>query len=123
MRSQACHPDEVRETLAASFTAKTDRSGKYSLDSLIRQGQCFKVMEGDTIVGAYVLKADGIECYVLAAAGRCDGDLTAAMLAFIEDNGAEFDSIGFQTRRRGLVKKAQKHGYEIAGYIMRKKLR
>jgi hypothetical protein len=39
-----------------------------------------------------------------------------------EHAGGRFRSIGFQTARRGLVKKAEQHGYRVAAYIMRKDL-
>lgn len=124
-----CDPCEVRDVLAAGWTDKTDTSGGgQSLDYLLTLGQCFKLMDGaGKILGAYILKIDGAELWIALGAGRAEVDLTAAGLALIEAQGRQFDSIGFKTKRRGLVKKAEKHGYTVAAsndgiYTMRKKL-
>lgn len=116
--------------LAAGWTDKTDTAGgKQSLDYLISLGQCFKLMdEAGAMLAAYILKTDGAELWIALGAGRADIDLTAAGLALIEAQGREFDSIGFKTKRRGLVRKAEKHGYKVdachAGiYTMRKRLK
>lgn len=123
MQSSLCNLDEVRETLAPSFSCKTDSSGKYTLDEVAGQGQCFKVTDATgAIVAAYILRDEWPECFVLAAAGRAGVDLTAVLNLCMDENAQRFATIAFQTERRGLVKKAQRHGYEIAGYIMRKKM-
>jgi len=118
-----CAPDEVRGILAAAYNARTITDGnKRSLDDMLARGLCFKVMHGGAIVGAYVLKIDGPEVWVMLAGGSASVDLSAHGLQLIEQQSAAFDSVGFQTRRRGLVKKAIKAGYEVHGYILRKKI-
>lgn len=76
---------------------------------------------------AYVLQVQGREVFVLAAAGAAEFDLTAFALAVIEAQAAGFDTVAFQTKRRGLMKKAQARGYAKAGrvhdgIIMRKRI-
>lgn len=72
---------------------------------------------------AYALTAHGGELWVQAAGGNARADLTRIGLAAIEYQAAgKFQSVGFQTRRTGLVKKAQALGYTIDGYILRKTL-
>ncbi len=125
MKARACSPDEARATLACLASEKTDTGGgKYSLDSIMERGQCFVVEGEGGIVAAYVLQAQGPELWVMAAAGAESGAcLTAEMAGQIEARAKAhgFASVGFQTKRRGLVRKAEKLGYEVAGYIMRKK--
>ena len=130
IRCKACAPDAVRAMLAAGWTDKTDTAGgAQSIDYLLSLGQCFKLTDdGGEILGAYILKADGAELWIALGAGRADIDLTAAGLALIEAQGREFDSIGFKTKRRGLMRKAAKHGYRVAAenagiYTMRKALK
>jgi hypothetical protein len=83
-------------------------------------GCIYFVLENDF---AYALKRCGSELWVQAAGGRSAQDLTKVGLAKIESQAAGlYESVGFQTRRRGLVRKAQREGYEIDGYIMRKKI-
>lgn len=73
---------------------------------------------------ALALVAMGRELWIQGAGGADSADLTQAGLAAceIEARGRGLESVGFQTRRRGLVKKAIKAGYEIDGYILRKRL-
>ena len=116
IRATACAPEEVRALLEAMPAEKV---GHADFAGILEAGQCFKVIDqAGATVGAYVLRAKGSEVWISAAAGRAGVDLTAGMFALIEQQSGQFDSIGFQTKRRGLVKKAQRHGYEIAVYIM-----
>ena len=130
IRATACAPAEVRAILAAGWSVKTDTSGgRESLDDLLQLGQTFKILdETGTVRAAYILQTIGGELWVVLGAGRADLDLTAVGLALIEAQGRAFDSIGFVTRRRGLVKKAQAIGYQVTGktgdvYTLRKALR
>ena len=124
VRATACHLDEVRDVLAPAVAPKADAVGKYSLDGLADGGQCFKVVsDGETILAAYIVAAEGDELFVRAAAGRAQLDLSDVLDALTEAQASRFRSIAFQTQRRGLVKKALEHGYEIAGYVMRKKIK
>jgi hypothetical protein len=120
VRATACAPGEIRALLDAMPTEKV---GAVDLDRIQAEGQSFKIIDQDgKVIGGYVLEAAGSEVWVSAAAGKgCD--VTAIMAGLIECQAGQFDSIGFRTKRRGLVKKAQRHGYEIAGYIMRKTLK
>jgi hypothetical protein len=111
-----CQPDDVRAVLMTALTPKTDRAGQIDIDSVLAGAVCIK-MEDDAgrIVGAYVLHAEGPVLWVRAAAGRASIDLTQVMAALLERQGREFDEIGFQTQRPGLIKKAQALGYRVTG--------
>lgn len=98
--------------------------------TLAAAGRCFVIEQDGRDVAAYVLQRIERECFVLAAAGSVDFDLTAFGLALIEAHAVGLDSVAFQTRRAGLIRKARRHGYVIAerlanglGYVMRKELK
>lgn len=116
-------PDEVRDVLRLASSPKTDPDGRHCVDALMALGQCWKFVEGGAITGAMVTTADDGELWVLAAAGRSTIDLVAVMAEHLKAQAAGlFRSIGFQTARRGLVRKAEAHGYAVSAYIMRKTL-
>lgn len=101
-----------------------------SAADLARMGRCFVIEQDGRPVAGYVLQVKGDECYVLAAAGSVDFDLTAFGLELIEAHARGLASVAFQTRRAGLIRKARRHGYRVAGrlangmgYVMRKELK
>jgi hypothetical protein len=90
---------------------------------MLRAGQCWKVEEGGAIVGALVTTEDHGGLWVSMAAGRSVEDLTELMVAHLDEHAkGRYRSIGFQTARRGLVKKTKAHGYQVSAYIVRKEL-
>jgi hypothetical protein len=130
IRASACAPDQVRAMLAAGWTVKTDTSGgREDLDRLLSLGGTYRLQdESGQVLGAYILQENGPELWIVLGAGRADIDLTAVGLALIEAQGRQFDSIGFVTRRRGLVRKALKLGFAVvaknaAVYTLRKTLK
>ncbi|QGZ37768.1 hypothetical protein IP92_02938 [Pseudoduganella flava] len=115
--------DEVRALLRTAASPKTDPDGRHSVDALIDAGQCWKIVEEGVITGALVTEACGDELWVSVAVGRAQTDLVDLMADHLRDHAdGRFRAIGFQTARRGLVKKAEKHGYRVAAYIVRKTL-
>jgi hypothetical protein len=97
------------------------------MDYLASVGRCFVISQDERDVAAYVLQRRGDECYVLAAAGSVDFDLTAFGLALIEAHARGLSSVAFQTKRPGLIRRASRLGYRIAGragsgVVMRKEL-
>lgn len=98
-----------------------------SLGQLARAGMCFVLEQEGRPVLAWSVQAHSAELFILAAAGRAGFDLTRAGLAVIEQQAEGFASVAFQTRRRGLMRKAEALGYRPAGtagtgVIMRKVL-
>jgi len=115
--------EEVRAVLRGAQSRKTDPDARHSVDALIDAGQCWKIVEGGVIVGALVTEECGDELWVSVAIGRAQTDLVELMTAHLRQHAAgRFRSIGFQTARRGLVKKAERHGYRVAAQILRKTL-
>jgi len=115
-------PGEVADLLFSAQTDKTDPDRRHDVAALFAGGQFWKVEEGGAIVGAMLTHSHGDELWVDIAVGRAPEDLVALMAAHLDSQGAGFRSIGFQTARRGLVRKIARHGYEIEAYILRKKL-
>ena len=108
---------EVRDLLAL---AERDDVQQIGLDEVLT-GCFFFLLDAPDDRLAYGLKPVGRELWIQAAGGEGRADLTGAGLQIIEEQAAGlFASVGFQTRRAGLVRKAQKFGYRIDGYIMRK---
>lgn len=108
--------------LAERF-ATTDES----LTQLAHAGMCFVLEQEGRPVLAWTVQQQGSELFILAGAGRAGFDLTRAGLAIIEQQAEGFASVAFQTRRRGLMRKAGALGYVPAGpagngVIMRKVL-
>lgn len=109
--------------LHSAQSAKTDPDGQHSVDALIVAGQCWKIVEEGAVTGALVTQAYGDELWVSVAVGRAQADLVALMADHLRQHAAgRFRTIAFQTARRGLVKKAERHGYHVAATIMRKTL-
>jgi hypothetical protein len=109
--------------LRGAHSAKTDPAGRYSVDALIGQGQCWKFVEQGVITGAMVTAEEDGDLWVLVAAGRSQTDLSYLIGDYLKEHAAgRYRGIVFRTARRGLVKKALSRGYEVETYIMRKKL-
>ncbi|UTV53236.1 hypothetical protein [Burkholderia arboris] len=122
---------EVGAETAAPLLARVDAydttNGRDTVARMAAAGRCFVISQDGRDVAAYVLQRQGDECFVLAASGTVEFDLTVFGLALIEAHARGLRSVAFQTRRRGLIRKAQKLGYHIAGrapvgVVMRKEL-
>jgi hypothetical protein len=129
IRAVHCEASEVRHVLERAKSQRTDSTDSFCLDDLLARGQVFKVTApaGET-VGAYVLAARGPVVWVLAAAGNASFDLVAAMVRLVTNQAGGFEQIGFRTERRGLVRKALTHGFQVTGrqgpaYFLRKNIR
>lgn len=110
------------EVLPLLRLAEGDDVQGLGLDAILK-GCEFFILEGSGDKLAFALSAVGSELWVQAAGGSGNRNLTRLILNTAEHLAkGTHSSVGFQTRRRGLVKKAQALGYEIDGYILRKKL-
>jgi hypothetical protein len=96
-------------------------SGQCDAGQIIAQSDAYLVVQGQNPVAGLLMRRRGSEIYVVAAAGRANIDLSVAMHEIINQyKSDEITAVSFTTKRRGLVKKAQKLGYKIDGYILRK---
>lgn len=75
---------------------------------------CLEVGEGDGSAVVVVRELAGVK-WIEAAAGKGGHDLCALI-----DAATGPGPVAFQTKRRGLKRRAEKLGYHVAGYIMRR---
>lgn len=111
--------------LLAGVEARDPR-GVMTRDDLARlceQGLCFGASIAGRAQMVYVLSVRNGQAWVQAAKGEGAADLTRTMLPVIELQCSELDSVGFQTARPGLVRKAQKQGYRVTGWMLTKELK
>lgn len=80
-------------------------------------GQCFELRDAVGAAVVVVTVCNGVH-WIDAAAGGGGDDLCRYIDAAVVALGAT--EIGFQTKRRGLVQRAERFGYSVAGYIMRR---
>lgn len=75
------------------------------------------------IVGAFVLRVEGREGVIVAAAGLLEGvDLTPIMLPHIESRFVGCDAVRFHTARPGMARLVAAHGYVGQEVVLRKEL-
>lgn len=115
-----CAPAEAEAWLSVAYIRGWWK-GVEPLGELMARGHCYLLgIDGQT-VGAYLLELKGEEVFILAAAGRADIDLTAALDQVVTFQAeGRFWSIAFRTVRPGLMKKAAALGYTRHGNVMRK---
>lgn len=110
-------PDQAAE----HYQGITDPAGQATPESVTSCGQSFELTtKAGRLVFTVTQKQDCL--WIEGAAGNGADDMTAHGLAFIENMAkvAGLDSVGFQTARPGLARKAVKQGYTVAGWILKK---
>lgn len=115
-----------RERAVQAFTETPvpDPRGTSTPESLTAAGVPFELKTA-TGGGVFVLERQGDVLWITAAVGKAADDLTELGFQLVEETArqAGCSEVGFQTSRRGLVHKSERHGYEVVGWIMRKALR
>jgi hypothetical protein len=128
MRAVACCAGEAAQLLAGLKSAKTDSADRYDLAEVIAAGHAYKIVTArGQAVACYVLARLGARLWIMAAAGRAAFDLTGAINALVAAQAAGCESIGFRTERPGLVRKAERLGYQVtrqegSAYYLRKNI-
>ncbi|EOA05777.1 hypothetical protein HFRIS_004943 [Herbaspirillum frisingense GSF30] len=117
----ACSPGEAIPWLEEAERKGREEGGR-TLADLIPRGQCYMLGIDGKPVGAYLLEQVGCEVFILAAAGRADIDLTAAIDQVVTFQAEGFESVAFRTIRPGLMKKSAALGYVRCGNVMRKRI-
>lgn len=100
-----------------------DPCGRATPESMAKAGQAFKG-EAEGGSGMFIVSKNGHQLWIEAATGRAADDLTRMGLELIEEMArqAGCTEVAFQTARPGLVLKSSEAGFEIAGWIMKKKV-
>lgn len=123
----AFYPQKISTSEAASFLGRhrlIDPQGAETLDGALHGAACFAV-EDESGKAVFAAKLHGGKLWISAAAGNAKPG-KAAVFDSLESGilqlaqAAKAESIGFQTARRGLVKKAKGAGYIVTGYILEK---
>lgn len=106
---------------AAGLNAPVDCD---TLDAIAAHGQCFAIDTGRGACAAVLRIKGGVLWLDAAAATQPGQGVTADGLTLAEAiaRKAGCTQIAMETNRRGLVRETKKAGYEIAGYILKKRL-
>lgn len=123
---ETLHLSAIDSGMAALLLAglgRLDPSGTTSgeLHQLTASGQCFAATAG-TGQAVYVVKVSNGVAWISACKGDGPVKWQNVLLPVIERQAKGCSAVAFQTKRRGLVKAAQAQGYEITGWILKKKL-
>lgn len=127
MRASLCKPEQIADMLRSVLAGKPNPQQELTL-AILTDGNCYQVQdEHGQQVGAYVLRGQGSEVWIQAAAGKGKIDFCDLFDDLIAKHGAGFETMAFRTQRRGLVAKALRRGFEITdknnGYTLRKFLK
>lgn len=106
---------------ARAYAGLHDPSGQATPETAAHAGQSFALRTPRGTLTFTTVQRGG-ELWIEAAAGQGADNMTAHGLALIEGmaQGAGLGSVGFQTARPGLARKAIKQGYTVAGWILKK---
>lgn len=88
---------------------------------IVAGGRCFQ-LQGDRSTAVYVLTVQNGVAWVQAAAGNGPIDWTAVLDETITQQAAGLRALGCQTARPGLVRRLQRRGWRISGWVLRKEL-
>ena len=121
---------EIHLSRLDAFTAAQLLAGCHALDpagltavndvyAMTQAGNSFAATAPDS-QAVYVIKVANGVAWVDACRGWGPVNWAETLLPVIEAQAAGCSAVAFQTKRRGLVRQAQKQGYTVAGYIMKK---
>jgi hypothetical protein len=116
---------ETAATLLAGLDKRDPRGIAQPADVLemVKRGECMAITQQGTGQCVVVLNVNRGQGWINAAQGEGQGDITGLALAAVEAMArGRLDSIAFQTMRPGLVRKAEKRGYGVVGWILKKEL-
>lgn len=92
-----------------------------ALQAMCDAGECFEAQAG-AAKAVYVLTVANGVCWVDALVGSGGGDLVEAVDSVITGQAKGLRAIGLQTMRPGLVRRLERLGYRVTGWVMRKDL-
>lgn len=121
------HLSRIKPEFAAALLAGCERldpagrTGLGDIEALTARGQCFvaSALDGQAV---YVLDVHNGVAQITACKGSGPVDWSAVLLPTIEAQAKGCKAVTFQTKRRGLVRRAEKQGYRVTGWILTKDL-
>ena len=116
IRTQPATGEAIQPLLASMLQRHRVFGGAHDPQRMIDGAQCFAVLDNEKLIGAYVLADEWPVLWIRAAAGRAACDLALTLYKVIQKQGRAYAQIGFQTNRRGLIRRAQSHGFAITGH-------
>jgi hypothetical protein len=119
---EALTPDQAVQ--AFNELPVPDPQGIATPETLAAAGEAFEFFAAGGSCRA-VIRKNGGQLWIEAASGKAADDLTAIGLELAEEvaKQAQCQEVSFQTCRAGLMKKATQHGYQVAGWILKKDIR
>lgn len=91
------------------------------IEAMAHHGCCFALVSGQA--GAvYVFHVRNRVVWIDALKGNGDGDLVQLVDEAITAQAKGMQAIALQTKRPGLVKKLERRGYRVTGWVLRKEL-
>lgn len=118
-------PREWSPAVAALLARAFTHGDPEVIGADVRDGRAglFAVCQGDTLGAVFVLRIDGDEGVIVAAAGGVPGvDLTADVLPHVERMFSGVRRIRIHTSRPGMAKKLTRQGYGAAEIVLFKEL-
>ncbi|OWQ83841.1 hypothetical protein CDN99_25585 [Roseateles aquatilis] len=122
--------DRARSLALIERAAAFEVTGGVTVNDLVNGCALFDVVDGEgRAVAAFALRVDqfeaGRQLSVTAAGGEGDNGATEAMAAWCERQAGEHIGarvLTCQTRRRGLVRRLERQGYRVTGYVLSKEI-
>jgi hypothetical protein len=125
---ETLHLSKLEPALAAQLLAgcaHLDPAGLVSerdIPAIAARGACFAATaEGSQAV--YVVHVANGVAWIDAAKGFGPADWSGILLPVIEQQARGVARVAFQTSRRGLVRRALQHGYDVRGWILGKDMK
>lgn len=119
--------DEARAAFARCLAPKSDTTGGLqSVDDLVRGALLFDLTRAGEPIGHYALAVHdwtyGREGVIVAAAGQGGEAFSLRALPALESQFLDARAIKVHTRRLGLVQRLARQGYQVDGFILRKRI-
>ncbi len=115
-------PDYAAELLVGCETLDpTGLTEARDLPALTHTGQCFSASSGDS-QAVYVLRLKNGVAWIEACKGAGLVPWSDLLFPVIEAQAKGCHAVAFQTKSRGLVRRAKRQGYTVTGWILKKEL-
>ncbi len=115
------HGQKITEADACTYLAGfrfIDPHGQPVAEVPVTGGSCFRLQTpaGEAV---YVVRLVGSRLWVSAAAGKTVASICPALALMLQEHARQCGalSVGFQTARRGLVRRAQAQGFKVIKII------